>query len=291
MWRPWEITHLRTRTVQEESGWNSWGSAYYRFGNTKTDDNAEKFDMSRSGMAVGADYGSNRYWQFGGMLGVGMPSIRNTFGKVEASDLTLGFYSKLNYFDQAWVSAFLGYGYQSYEMTRYNFGDRYRGKFDGDTWYASVEFVKPIQVPVVTIMPLAAIDHQTSWINGFSESGSGAWGQTLAGTSLDRTMVRVGVDTKWDTIEWGIANFNVMSRLQAAVLVDGGKRASVVSYFPNSNASMRLYGADLGMMQANAGVSAVGEYGPSFRWFLDLDGFTSGRTTSFQAAAGLGTRF
>ncbi|MCL2711199.1 MAG: hypothetical protein FWE95_09995, partial [Planctomycetaceae bacterium] len=89
----------------------------------------------------------------------------------------------------------------------------------------------------------------------------------------------------------GIANFNVMSRLQAAILVDGDKRASVVSYFPNSSASMKLYGADMGMAQVNAGVSAIGEYGPSFRWFVDLDGFSSGKTTSFQAGAGLSTRF
>ena len=289
MWRPWEITHQRGRNVREETGWNSWGTGYYQSGDTKGDGNAEKYDINRGGMMIGADYGSNKYWQFGGAFGYGVPNIQNAFGKVEAGDLTLGAYSKINFFDQAWVSTFLGYGYQSYKMTRYNFGEKIQSDYDGDAWYASVEFVKPITVSIVTMMPLVALDHQMVWTNGFSEPG--LWGQTLASTSMDRTMVRFGVDSKLEGIGGGNARVDLSTRLQAAFLLDGDKRATVVSHFPMTGASMTLRGAKMGWGQLNAGLTASGEYRKKYHWFLGADAFLTDRTTSLEGHAGLSTRF
>ena len=141
------------------------------------------------GTMIGADYGSNRYWQFGGAFGYAMPSIQGDFGKIEADDLTLGAYSKINFFDQAWISSFIGYGYQTYNMTRRDFTGEHQGEYDGDAWYASVEFVRPFNVSIVTFMPLVALDHQTVWTKSFSEVGT-VGSQTLAGASAERTMAR-----------------------------------------------------------------------------------------------------
>ena len=296
MWRPWEITHQRTRNVLEESGWNSWGGGYYRFGTASTDNNAIKYDTRRMGTMIGADYGANRYWQFGGAFGYAMPNIESAHGKVEAEDWTLGMYSQVNIFDQAWISSFFGYGYQSYRMTRLGFPnpssgvrDLHESKYSGDALYASVEFVKPITVSIITAMPLVAIDHQTVWTKGFSESGR--WGQTVMGTSVERTKVRFGMDSKVAGISGGNTRVDFGTRCQVAFLVLGDKRATVVTHFPMSGASMSLRGNDMGWGQINVGFTSSGDYNGKYQWFLDLDAFAADRATSLQAQFGLSTRF
>ena len=290
MWRPWEMTHQRTRNVREESGWNSWGGSYYRFGNTSSDGNARKFDLYRGGAMLGVDYGSNKYWQFGGTFGYGLPKMQGHYGTINADDLTLGFYSKVNYFEQAWVSSFIGYGHQNYKMTRYGLpGDVHESKYSGDALYASVEFVRPITVSILTVMPLVALDHQTAWTKGFTESGY--WGQTVEGTNMDRTMVRFGVDSKIVGIGGGNLRVDLATRLQAAFLVDGDKKAKVVSHFPMSGASMTLHGVNMGWGQVNAGLTTSGEFRERYQWFFDVDGFLTERTTALQGQIGVSTRF
>jgi uncharacterized protein with beta-barrel porin domain len=290
MWRPWEMTHQRTRNVREESGWNSWGGSYYRFGNTSSDGNARKFDLYRGGAMLGVDYGSNKYWQFGGTFGYGLPKMQGHYGTINGDDLTLGFYSKVNYFEQAWVSSFIGYGHQNYKMTRYGLpGDVHESKYSGDALYASVEFVRPITVSVLTVMPLVALDHQTAWTKGFTESGY--WGQTVEGTNMDRTMVRFGVDSKIVGIGGGNLRVDLATRLQAAFLMDGDKKAKVVSHFPMSGASMTLHGVNMGWGQVNAGLTTSGEFRERYQWFFDVDGFLTERTTALQGQIGVSTRF
>jgi len=296
LWRPWEITHQRTRNVREESGWNSWGGGYYRFGNTDSDGNAGSYDTSRMGTMVGADYGMNKYWQFGGAFGYALPQIQGNLGKVDADDLTLGFYSKINVFDQAWISSFIGYGYQTYNMTRYGLDENgdpktYKANYDGDAWYASVEFVKPLTVSTVSLMPLVALDHQTAWTNSFSEGGSSPWSQTIAGTSINRTMVRVGVDSKIENVGLGSGRVDLATRLHFGYLVDGTTRSSVVAHFPNTNAMMTLYGVDMRRGQANVGLTASGEFREKYQWYFDLDGYAAGKTTALQGSIGVSTRF
>ena len=289
LWRPWEITHQRSRNVREESGWNSWGSGYYRFGNTSSDGNAEKYDMYRGGTMIGADYGSNKYWQFGGAFGYAVPTIESAHGKIDADDLTLGVYSKINVFEQAWVSSFLGYGYQNYKMTRHSINDSHNSKYTGDAMYASVELVRPITASILTIMPLVAIDHQTAWTKGFTESGR--WGQTVEGAKAERTMLRLGVDTKLQGFETKYGRIDFGTRGQVAALLDGDRRATVVSNFRGSGASMSLHGVDMGWGHVNGGLSVVGEFRQKFQWFADVDGFMTGKTSALQGQAGFTTRW
>lgn len=238
----------------------------------------------------GADYGSNKYWQFGTAFGYSVPEMQGKFGKICASDMTLGVYSKINYFEQAWVSSFFGYGHQNYESTRYGIlNDVHQGKYSGDAFYASVEFVKPITVSIVTVMPLIALDHQTAWTKGFTESGH--WGQALEGTSMNRTMARFGVDSKIVGIGGGNTRVDLATRLQASFLVDGDKKATIVSHFPMSGASMTLHGVKMGWGEINAGVTTSGEWRQKYRWFFDLDGFLSERTTALQGQIGASTRW
>ena len=292
MWNPWEITHQRLRTIRNETGWNTWGQAYYRFANYDTDNNALKFDLYRGGTMIGADYGANRYWQFGGTFGYAIPRIENAYGKIDADDVTVGLYSKINFFDQAYVSTFLGYGYQNYKMERLGFeGYTHRGAYDGDAGYASVEFSRPLLAGSVgALIPLVAFDHQTVWTNQFTETGQ--WGQSMAGTRMGRTMLRFGVDSKWDAGDVMLfGTFDVSTRLQFAVLIDGDRKSTVASYFPMTGASMNLYGTDMGWAQANIGVTASGEYRSKYRWFVDMDAYATDRMLALQGALGLSTRW
>ena len=289
MWRPWEITHQRLRTIRQESGWNSWGTTYYQFGDMKSDKNARGYSSHRTGTMVGVDYGTNRHWQVGTVLGYAVPKINNSFGKIDADDVTLGLYSKYNFFDKGAINMFIGYGAQHYKMRRNGFGTGvHRGSYSGDASYASIEYTRIVDLGGVgAAMPLVAIDHQTVWTRKFSETGQ--WGQTVAGTNFGRTMLRVGLDSKWDMDLMG--SFDIGTRFQVGVLLDGNRRASVMSHFPMTNASMKLRGADIGVMQVNAGITASGEYKGRYNWFLDLDGFITDRMLAAQAGIGISTRW
>ena len=293
LWRPWEITHQRLRTVREETGWNSWGEGYYQMGKVNSNSNAHGFDMNRAGSMIGADYGANRHWQVGGAFGYAVPKLNNTFGTVDADDVTLGVYSKINFLDQAVINTFLGYGHQNYKMRRKGFdGAVHRSKYSGDAGYASIELAQPVvMADVGVITPLVALDHQAAWTGHFVESGD--WGQSLAGTRIGRTMVRAGLDTQWShagaTEFLGI--FDIGTRLHVAFMAMGDQRASVKSFFPTTGASMNLRGADLGMVQLNVGATASGEYMDKHYWFIDLDGFATEKMFSVQGHVGLTTRF
>ena len=289
MWRPWEITHQRLRTIRDETGWNSWGETYYRFGEVKGDSNARGYSLHRPGTMIGADYGTNRHWHAGFALGYAAPTIRNSNGKIDAGDVTLGVYSKYNFFDMGTVSTFLGYGRQDYKMRRDGFdGDVHWGRFTGDTAYGSIEYARVYDLGGVgAAMPLIAIDHQTAWTKGFTETGH--WGQTVAATNLGRTMVRVGLDTKWDMDMFG--SFDISTRLQAGFLVSGVTRSSVAAYFAKTNAEMQLRGTDMGRGLLNAGFTASGDYRARYNWFLDIDGFLTERMYALQAGLGVSTRW
>ena len=291
-WNPWEITHRRMRTSHDDTGLNTWGEGYFRAGKTSSDGNAVKYDSFRMGTMVGADFGSHRSWLVGAAFGYGMPSVTNEFGKVEADDVTLGLYSRINLLDQAQVTSFFGYGYQTYTMNRTDFANSYRSRFNGDSLYASMELTKNIQSPpipgvevVTKIIPLIALDHQTAWTKGFSETGY--LGQSVAGASMSRTMARVGVDSQVHVMD----TLTLSTRLQTSFLIDGDNRPTVVSYFPGTNASMSLRGVDMGWMQFNLGASVSGMYRGKYQWFMDLDGYASGRTTAAQGQIGLSTRW
>ena len=289
MWRPWEITHQRLRTIRNETGWNSWGETYYRFGNVKSDKNARGYDMHRPGTMVGMDYGTNKHWQTGFALGYAVPTIKNSLGKIEADDVTLGLYSKYNFFDRGTISTFLGYGYQRYKMHRNGFnGDIHLGEFSGDTGYASIEYARVIDFGGVgAALPLIALDHQTAWTKKFSETGQ--WGQSVAATSMSRTMVRVGLDTKWDVNLF--TTFDVATRLQAAYLISGDQRATVAAYFPMTDATMNLRGTDMGKGHVNVGITASGDYKHRYNWFLDIDGYLTETMYALQGGIGISTRW
>ena len=152
---------------------------------------------------------------------------------------------------------FVGYGAQHYKSRRNEFDTGvHRGTYSGDASYASVEYTRIVDLGGVgAAMPLVAIDHQSVWTRRFTETGQ--WGQTMAGTNIGRTMLRVGLDSKWDMDLMG--SFDIGTRFQVGVLLEGNRRASVMSHFPMTNASMKLRGADMGVMQVNAGVTASGE--------------------------------
>ena len=108
---------------------------------------------------------------------------------------------------------------------------------------------------------------------------------------MDRTMVRFGVDSKIVGIGGGDLRVDFATRLQAAVLVDGDKKAKVVSHFPMSGAAMTLHGVDIGWGQINAGLTTSGEWRQRYQWFFDVDGFLTERTTAIQGQIGASTRW
>jgi outer membrane autotransporter protein len=237
-------------------------------------------------MMVGTDYGDSRYWQFGMVLGGGMPQMTSRFGKIEADDFTVGFYSKLNVFDSFTANTFLGYGPQLYRMKRHDFSGHYEGKFQGDAMYASVELVRPVSMPFGLLLPLVALDYQAAWTEAFSETG-GIFNQSLDAGNTDRCMLRFGVDGRFHYQSL----FDVSTRLQYAFLANRADQNSIVSRVGGTNVAMNLLGVEMGKGQFNAGISLSGEYRSRYRWFVDIDGYAASRLIACQGQLGLSTRW
>ena len=105
-------------------------------------------------------------------------------------------------------------------------------------------------------------------------------------------MLRFGLDTKWDGGEMELfGTYDIATRFQLAFLMAGDRRTTVVSHFPMTGASMNLRGTDMGWAHLNAGVTASGEYREKYRWFIDVDGFATGRMFALQGGFGLSTRW
>ena len=294
LWRPWDITHQRVRTIREERGWHTWSEGYVRLGHVGADKRtgAMRYDTSRYGYMFGADYGDSRYWQFGGVFGHGLPCIDNDLGRIHGDDFTVGLYSKYNFFDQGAISTFLGYGYQHCKMRRNGFsGALHYGSFSGDAGYASIEYTHIIPLADLgALMPLIAVDYQTAWTKRFSETPhSNQWSQSVSGSNMGRTMLRFGIDSKWDALLFG--DFDLASRVQGAFLLEGDRRASVTSTTPMTDTAMNLRSADLGWFEFNTGLTASGIYGERYNWFIDFDVFTTGCIVALQGQFGLSTRW
>jgi len=257
LWNPWRFTNDRLYdrsernkscdAAQRHSTRNAWFEGYYRGGHVSGDGNARGYDLRRGGMMLGIDTDLNDCWIAGAAFGYGSPQIRNVRGNVEADDYTLAVYSQAQFGTGIYTNMFLGYGHQNYQ---YRADVSKKSTYNGDSMYASIEFVKPLKINRMSLLPLFAVDFQKAWTGAANNVGGGPLAFDTAKSDYDQTVLRFGLNSRWCQNN----GMNLRTRLQYGVQVAGDRWGTAQTAFSvNPGESRMLTGVNLGRNTLNVG--------------------------------------
>ena len=265
---PWRYPFHRLQfgcPIHDRTQQQYWGEFTARYENIGYDDNAHSFTINRYGLAVGADQRITSNSIFGMTFQYSEPHLRQATGKVRVEDFEMGMYGLTRVADRVDVKSYLGYSSQRYRFDRTVafMNEQLRGKTSGDTLSASVEMIRPIRVRQgVWLNPLAAVDFEQTWMQGYQESG-GQTAQVYDKASLVRSMFRIGLN----------GDFNLQNGLVLKGRVQYGTQLNGLEYpvhgvrFVNGGADQRtagIWGSRMGRDYVNLGLGGT--------WKLDNRG-------------------
>ncbi|MDR1141961.1 MAG: autotransporter domain-containing protein [Planctomycetaceae bacterium] len=244
---------------EKNSGYEFWFEGYYRAENINGDINAFGYKTSRSGMMIGVDRIIDNKLMTGLVFGYGSPRAYNSNAKIEADDYTVGTYARLK-ISEFYANAFLGYGYQNYELRQ---NVTHAGtKYNGNSMFASLELFKPIRLrDHFTVSPLAAIDFQKSWAEGFNANVTGL-PLSVGKSDLEQTILRFGITANYK---------NLRTRLQYGYQVAGDLYATSRTTITGGNNSRTILSANLGRNMLNIGFGGDFKIGNCTKLFADYD--------------------
>ncbi|MDR3183265.1 MAG: autotransporter outer membrane beta-barrel domain-containing protein, partial [Planctomycetaceae bacterium] len=252
---------------QAREGFNTWlefyGSSEKGSGNASV---FSDYKASRWGMILGGDVQIYSRCVAGVFFGYGNPHISNDLGKVSAQDISFGVYVGTPLPGGVNSNVMLGYGDQSYTYSGIGNG---KTDFSGSSVYASWEVSRRCGLSVFELTPLAALDFQTTSMDGFTITSIN---QTLAPKGMDYAALRLGVNGKWKRLH---------TRLQYAHQLAGDDFAETRVAFIGGTSSTTLRSVQWGKDWFNAGFG--GElWGSSVHWkFLaDYDFEANNNTTA-----------
>ncbi|MDR2707088.1 MAG: autotransporter domain-containing protein, partial [Planctomycetaceae bacterium] len=236
-----------------------WFEGYYRAENVSGDSNALGYKTSRGGMMVGVDRSFSSQLLTGLVFGYGNPHTYNSNAKTEADDYTFGAYSRLK-IAGIFVNSFLAYGHQNYELRQY-FNNSIT-RYNGNSFYASLEFLKQLNLHNgISVSPLAAIDFQKSWADGFNVHVAGL-PLSIGKSDLEQTVLRIGVNSSYK---------NLRTRLQYGYQVAGDLYGSSRASIVGGNNSRVLTGVNLGRNTLNIGFGGDFKINKRTKLFADYD--------------------
>jgi outer membrane autotransporter protein len=254
-----------------------WFEGFYRAEKIDGDSNALGYKTSRGGMMIGVDKAINNWLTTGLVLGYGNPRAYNSVGRIEADDFTFGVYSrlKISAYHGIYANAFLGFGNQSYNLKNSN-NIEYSG--DGDSFYASLEFFKPINFRNgVTFSPLVAVDFQQSWSDGFNLNISGI-PLSISNSDMKQTVLRAGINSTYK---------NFRSKLQYGYLVGGDLYGLSRASITDGTNSRVITGVNLGRHNLNIGFGGDFKISKTAKLFADYDLDLGENSTAHTGQVGL----
>jgi autotransporter-associated beta strand protein len=243
-----------------------WFEGYYRSEKIGGDSNALGYKTTHGGMMIGVDRVIGNRLTSGLVFGYGNPHIQHSVGRIEADDYTFGVYTraKLSTVSEIYANAFLGYGNQHYEL-RQNFTNiNTNTKYNGDSFYASLELYKSIRLRnKIILSPLIALDFQKARSDGFNVNVTGL-PLSVGKNDLEQTVLRVGVNSSYK---------NLRTRLQYGYQVGGDlysiSRTSIIGN--NNNNNRVLKSSNLGRNTLNLGFGGDFKIGKRTNLFADYD--------------------
>ncbi len=246
----------------------TWFQAYGYAHDIDNDGNALDYDADRIGGLLGLDRRVSQNCVFGAMFGYADVKAKNDYARTEANDYTFALYARSRFSSKIHLNAFLGYGRQDYDYSRWLGGNHFTADYNGNAAYASLELVRPFRLNrCSTLLPLFAIDYQQAWADDFND------GQMLYDkTDLLAVVARFGLN---GTFNWngnhGLGR-GLRTRLQYGWQFAGDTDGSVATAFVSNPAmSAPIYGNDLGQHYLDAGIGYQHYVGKGAYLFADYD--------------------
>ncbi|MDR2168945.1 MAG: autotransporter domain-containing protein [Planctomycetaceae bacterium] len=245
-----------------------WFEGNYRSESVSGDKDAWGYDVDRGGMFVGVDTRLGDRIISGLTFSYGAPRISNRIGKIAADDISFGIYSRFRLFWECSVNVFLGYGVQNYKYNRAG----YTTDYNGDSLYASMELIKPMQVYAYgQLIPVVAIDFQKSWSDAFVDGDAELTDLVLkiGKTNIDQTILRFGLNSKITPTR----QFQLRTKLQYGLQVAGDLYASAnTSFALNPTITQNIRSIKKGRHNLNIGFGTdLYTADETTKFFLDYD--------------------
>ncbi|MDR2761130.1 MAG: autotransporter outer membrane beta-barrel domain-containing protein [Planctomycetaceae bacterium] len=189
------------------------GSNYIRYDDT---------EITSNGIQVGYDFSFGRLTQFGVLFGyedhsltynisgVGRAALLNAADQTnlklnlydvdnaKASDFYFGIFGVHQFDFGSDIRFYVGAGFQSYQMNRYDLDDLRKSRFDGSTFEASIEYgYRLFSDGNLSFRPTLSIDYNYNTLNDAAESRGG---YTFSDAYLSQLFLRFGADVNWKGI-------------------------------------------------------------------------------------------
>ncbi|MDR2117341.1 MAG: autotransporter domain-containing protein [Planctomycetaceae bacterium] len=256
-----------------------WFEGYYRAEKVDGDFNALGYKTSQGGMMIGVDRVVNSKLMTGLVFGYGNPRVYNSVARIEADDYTFGTYARLK-ISEIYANAFLGYGNQNFELRRTPTNSN--TKYNGDAFYAGLELFKPFHLRnKIIISPLAAIDFQKAWSDGFRVNVA-ELPLSVGKSDIEQTVLRIGLNASYK---------NLRTRLQYGYQVAGDLAGVSRTTIVGGNNNRVLTGANLGRNNLNLGFGGDFKIGKHTKIFGDYDFNLGENSTAHTGQFGLALTF
>ena len=259
----------------------------------------ENWDIASNGVQTGLDLFNSRSGQFGVMFGYENQTSDLRNDQVKADDYYFGFYGARRFANGFDLRGFIGYGHQSYDLTRYGVSGpdifRHTAGFDGDTFETTLELGRTLNFNrCFSIRPVIAIDFYNNDIAGVNEDGNVATAVNYSDTSLTQTFLRMGASANRDL--WSRLSLTCSAYYSRQLASNGDKLRTGV-FSQQTQIWNGLSGSDLGnsVVTLNAGTqyylnrtrtcALFGNY------YADLYTDRAGSPAQHTAMAGLQWRF
>lgn len=184
--------------------WNDFDSTYIGYG--------DKHGLESFGAVLGFEQVIAPYTIFGVMGGYDHPILRNRDSyiseEIRINDGFFGMYGGHRFHNKIELKAWIGGGFQSYDMRRHEDTHYYTGKGKGESFVASLEGARPYRLGWTVLRPTLGLDY--SYVNQrpFTEKdenyeyGWNDFSRSYERASLSRLYGRIGLRAETLGEEW-----------------------------------------------------------------------------------------
>lgn len=153
------------------------------------------YDIDFTALSIGAERQVSSALSYGFLFGAsnGSADAYNNRGEIDSDSYSFAGFLRSRFGTNGIVHAVLGYQDISYDTTRNVMGSTAEGKTDGSQWFAAVKGEYLYKSGNLTFGPTASVEYYDLSVDGFSETGAGAWNLTVGKQSGDLLIGSVGV--------------------------------------------------------------------------------------------------
>ncbi|NVK44728.1 MAG: autotransporter outer membrane beta-barrel domain-containing protein [Rhodobacteraceae bacterium] len=157
--------------------------------------NGTGYDVDTYAFAAGAEWQLDPTLSFGVMVGggTGKADAQSGLGSVDADALSIAVFGRKAFGEGGSISAVLGYQDLSFDSTRNVLDETAVGETDGSQIFAALKAKYLFQNGAFTYGPRASVEYFKQKVDGFEETGAGAWNLAIGDQDGDVVIASVGI--------------------------------------------------------------------------------------------------